>query len=762
MGIILPLLNFFVLFLIFLHRPLPVKGDWRHSFIFASIAWGIIALFALELLSPLSAVTFSGLGIFWTCTLCALTLLARRLDVKFNLPLSFRESVLKWDNVPLYGTCFILLMVGFIALKAPPNNYDSMTYHMSRVAHWVQNRSIALYPTNIIRQDTYTPWAEYAILHFQILNDGDRFANCIQWFSMLGSIIGTSAIARQLGAGPQGQVLAAALTASLPMGILQGSSTQTDYVTAFWLVCVVYSGLLLLTHQQWRYALWVGAGLGLAALTKGTSYFFSLPFIFLVLIGLWKAYRPNALKAAAIIVLIPLLLNSGFYARNLQMQKSLLSKQEHTEISNQAMNPALLISNIVKNLSLHWGTPFEAVNMATEKAIYALHDAMGLSTSDARISWDPDGELHVGEMSSHEDNAGNLFHFIINVIAMVILGTRLIRGPRLPQVTVWYFVALLSGFILFNIYMKWAPWHSRYHLPLFVLFAPITAVIISSTAPRKIITALSIFFILAAMPWVWGNKTRAFFKKKNVFNHPRLEQYFYNKPGLSFSFQKAVAEAAAIGCTEIGFITSPDGWEYPYWPILKSTFPSFRLEHVAVTNASKDMPYPLGPFSPCVIFEHRGDISKLTLNGKTYVRVREFAYANVFLEDKDGSLAARSLAYNFNKLLSEAQKLYLFIAQHSLSSLTKEQTQTLIELLKAQRTNAGHLDMDALNKSYPLLGNNLTNGFVRGVDEMLAGLSSGDPAKTSDGFRALAAWNIWLEKHINGIKEALDKLHLPK
>ncbi|MCS7249274.1 MAG: hypothetical protein NZ840_13700, partial [Anaerolineales bacterium] len=44
----------------------------------------------------------------------------------------------------------------------------------------------------------------------------------------IGAALGVSSIAEQLGAGVWGQLFAAVLSASIPMGILQGSSTQND------------------------------------------------------------------------------------------------------------------------------------------------------------------------------------------------------------------------------------------------------------------------------------------------------------------------------------------------------------------------------------------------------------------------------------------------------------------------------------------------------------------------------------------------------
>src|SRR6185436_4583982 len=80
----------------------------------------------------------------------------------------------------------ILGLTATIALLAPPNNWDSMTYHMPRVAHWAQAGSVAHYPTHILRQLWLGPWAEFGILHLYVLAGGDRLANLVQWLAFAG------------------------------------------------------------------------------------------------------------------------------------------------------------------------------------------------------------------------------------------------------------------------------------------------------------------------------------------------------------------------------------------------------------------------------------------------------------------------------------------------------------------------------------------------------------------------------------------------
>jgi len=94
--------------------------------------------------------------------------------------------------------------------------------------HWAQNASVSHYPTANLRQLQFGPAAEYILLHLQVLSDSDRWANLVQWLAMVGSVALASLLARHWGAGRSGEWLAGILVATLPMGILQSSTTQND------------------------------------------------------------------------------------------------------------------------------------------------------------------------------------------------------------------------------------------------------------------------------------------------------------------------------------------------------------------------------------------------------------------------------------------------------------------------------------------------------------------------------------------------------
>ncbi len=184
----------------------------------------------------------------------------------------------------LAGSAAILSVVLVTGMLSPPNNWDSMTYHMARVAHWMQNGHLLHYPSHIIRQHYQPPFAELIILHLQILSGTDAFANLVQWAAWAGTLISVSLVTKALGGTAVAQVTAVCFTATLPMAVLQGSSTQNDLVVGFFVITFVYFLLSIQAGFSYGNFFFGGLALGLALLSKGTTYVFVFPWL------VWFAY----------------------------------------------------------------------------------------------------------------------------------------------------------------------------------------------------------------------------------------------------------------------------------------------------------------------------------------------------------------------------------------------------------------------------------------------------------------------------------------
>ncbi|MEG4346040.1 hypothetical protein QUB70_22565 [Microcoleus sp. A003_D6] len=387
---LIPVVALGILFLIFQKRD----NCWRNAILSAAIVGGVIVALSTEFFSLFRLLTFEWVFGLWL--VADILLLIFYLKFQSVQPIFEKNQDEKFPSFLvglLGGVLFIFAAVGLIAVVAPPNNWDSMTYHMSRVVHWMQNRSVEHYPTSYVPQLYHPPWAEFAIMHFQILSGGDRFANLVQWLSMVGSAIAVSLIAKQLGANVRGQVFAAVFAATLPMGILQGSSTQNDYAVCFWVVCFVSCGLAggmspgITGFNTFK----IGASLGLAILTKTTAYIFCLPSIIWFIVGGIKCFRGKMLRPILIIAAVTLVLNIGHFWRNYDLfGYAIGSPQDFTkEYKIEVFTLPNFLSNVIRNLGMQAGTRISRINGAIAGVINILHRILGVATNDPRITWPP-------------------------------------------------------------------------------------------------------------------------------------------------------------------------------------------------------------------------------------------------------------------------------------------------------------------------------------------------------------------------------------
>jgi hypothetical protein len=652
----IPLFSLVILFIIFCKS----NNSWRSSLLSAAITWGIIITVITEILSIFKILTFSWLLGIWVLTTTVLIFIYLKLFEK-RKPLAHPKKASKIHDeatqltpfliLLLCGVAFVISVVGLIALIAPPNNWDSMAYHLVRVVHWIQNHSVAHYPTVFLPQLYQGPWAEFTIMHLQVLSGGDRFANLVQLFSMVGSIIGVSLIAKHLGADLRGQVFSTVVAATIPMGILQSSNTQNDYVLSFWLVCFVYYVLLTVKERiTLAYSLNIGASLGLAILTKGTAYIYAFPFFIWLLVSQFKQLSWKLWKPICTIAIIVLFINIGHYLRNFDLFGTpIATGPDQEKYTNEVFSIPTFISNIIRNLSLHLGTPISIVTAVIEKGVYLLHTALGVDINDPRTtSW---GKFGVYNLSRWEASAGNLIHLLLIFSTITLCLTQ--KSLRRQRYLVSYILVVTSAFLLFCLLLKWQPWHSRLQLPIFVLFSASVGVVLSKLSNHKIANSTVFILLLSSFVWVFLNETRPLlldigvFKEssriENIFNTSRTEQYFPYKEGnhnLKAPYIGAVNFVKSKGCSNVGLSLPYDPWEYPLWVFLQENNNQLvRIEHTNVENTSavKYDIYPYNNFIPCAIISVDNESNKERQNEEifnekgTYIRKWSLAPVSVFI-----------------------------------------------------------------------------------------------------------------------------------
>jgi hypothetical protein len=203
-------------------------------------------------------------------------------------------------------------------LLRPPLSWDSLMYHLTLTANWVQSHDLApifgAYPMNYYG---YVPangsvwlWWWMAPAH------GELYANLAflpQWALLA---LGAGAVARRLGAR-RSWPYACFLVGMTPTVVRFAATQYVDIFTAACLLAATVFGLRWLRRSDPGDAVLAGIGLGLAAGAKvlGLLYGGGLAAA-LLLLAVWRPdFRRRAAQAALALTLV-VLLGGFFYLRN--------------------------------------------------------------------------------------------------------------------------------------------------------------------------------------------------------------------------------------------------------------------------------------------------------------------------------------------------------------------------------------------------------------------------------------------------------------
>jgi hypothetical protein len=585
-----------------LRRAQPTL-DFRAVLIRSSLIWAGVLVTLTEGLSLLRLLTPSALGAAWAVIAAAAAWTGQRFPLSMSSPANWRIPCPgSWlGRVALFTIGLSLVATALVAWRTPPQTWDSLTYHMPRVAHWAQERAVVPFATGNETQNAMPPGAEVIVLHVYLLGGGDRWVNFVSWFAWAGTILAVSYLAKLLGAGEGGQALAAVFAASLPTAIIQSTSTMTDGVLALW-VCAAAAEVLGFVRREAAAATVFGSlAAGLAVLTKPTAGAFLAPF---ALWGAWEALRgcraPQALGRIVLVFALVLGLNFGHWARNLALYGSpIASTSRVTEHANGMPNLRGLISNLTRNLALQLGTPSPYVNKALALTVRQIHEWMGLDPSDPRTT--AAGVFRVGPPTTHENRTANL----VATLFLILVTAGVVWDPRLRRTKAGaLLLAVGAGIFLFSFLFKWQIFGRRYVLPAFVLAAPVFGWTAESRLPRWVLGLLMGALFLTSLPWTLANRTRPLLtlpdaSVASVLLTPRTSLMFANGPYLGAPYSEIADRIHAVGCGAVGLELAGNSAEYPLWVLLGAPWETTRLEWIVSDTDSARWSDP--SFQACAV-----------------------------------------------------------------------------------------------------------------------------------------------------------------
>jgi 4-amino-4-deoxy-L-arabinose transferase-like glycosyltransferase len=502
-------------------------------------------------------------------------------------PREFFQQILSGSDRPLQVLLLITTLAGattfLLALYVPPNNHDSMTYHLARVGFYLQQRSLKSYPTANIRQTVFPANAEILMLWQVSLLKRDTAVALVQWLSWLGSVLAIYGIARRLRAPPKGALFAALAFASFPEIVLQSTSTQNDLVTAFFLLCA-FLFVAELPRAPATSILLAGTSIGLAIGTK-TLALAMLPGFGIYILACLIAHEGFTLRRVLGLVLLSLVgclaLGSYFYFQNLSnyghvtgpvpfTKMHALDKFEwHVAWSNfgrslmQFLNPNGIIP------------PWHPMRQFVSRSYLSLADGIFRHLGISRhlpgkdffdISW-----TDYPALSMQEDFA--VFGPIFGWLGLAVLFSQLLRPDHgresvrlralaLAPIIFWLLVAAI---------LRWQVWLGRFMVPMVAVSSPLFANLYSERK-RRLSLIWNILLVGACISCLFSavllNEMKPLVGWRTLFNQDRIEMLTWGNASVEPLVR--IVDRMGLGGLSLGLV-APNGDEYEY-PFFGSRF----------------------------------------------------------------------------------------------------------------------------------------------------------------------------------------------
>ena len=556
--------------LLIVYQNYSENKDIFDSFNKSILLFSLLIVFITELLSFFNILNLYGIATSWLLISVVLFIYYFKGNLKDNL---FKQIYFRYTSLNRTDKgFFILIIILFLSLFLqgvlyPPNNWDSLTYHLSRIMYWLGNESVEHYPTHILRHLYQPPFAEYFIMHVNSIQGNDYFANSIQLLFLFFLLFPLNTILKYFGIQRTIRLISFLFVLSIPSVLLQATTTKNDIVVSYFILTSIL--FLMNTYHKpiLKNYFFLGVSLGLGMLTKGTFYIFIAPFLLIFILFFIKKYfkakqwKPFVFGTIAVSLI--LIINLGYFSRNYHLNGNILNidETEHKMYSNDNLDFKMLSSNVLKNIGLHMGYP---VGSFYEEFILNYHYNQEIFIDSPDANYNGSKYKTPYKYETHEDLVPNTLHFLLISLSVFVV---FIIGFYKKNLKIILFVfAILIQFLLFSAYLKWQPWHTRLHIPIFILSSVLFGFFLQQINKKIVFFLLALSFSLNFVFYFLYNNTRPIltndlYTKHISINDIRYKKYFSNQPYLYDDYAKIKDKLDGFEYKKIGLQLGD--WEYP-------------------------------------------------------------------------------------------------------------------------------------------------------------------------------------------------------
>lgn len=488
------------------------------------------------------------------------------------------------EMTALFLLILLVVTLGIMAVLTPPYNWDSHTYHLTRIAHWIQDGSVDYFVTNNRRQLISPVLAEYVLLHLFLMTGSDLCANLLQYTAFLVCVAVAVHIMKRFHVSNIICILSVFLFATSPLAIGESLSTQVDFFAAMCLFLaadkiVVFeenflSDNCVMDKNFYAGLIRMSLSVALCYLAKPNICLSLALLLFWLFIRCiqrktcWRRIMICVLTGAAIVILLPM----PVFIRNIRYCGDPFGAAYMTGISVGSLSPGVLFLNAYKNIATL------GVMQGNREYLLAfakkLSGILNLDLNDPRITFGNGRHLFDANLIFSYDHdyaqAGLYVLIFAIVILLYLLAYPAFRrsGNRNGKKTNGYVAVLILQFVVSLCLIRWQPWVCRLLLPALSLTVIPFAVMLNEIVKHWAETAVG--FALLLVIAYYGIQPVAYhmnYVKKSVSrDYTRWELYFAKRP-LSDIYEELLAYA--YGIENVGIYAQSDAYEYPLWVKLK-------------------------------------------------------------------------------------------------------------------------------------------------------------------------------------------------
>lgn len=621
------------------------------SVIYSVVCNVVYCLATTELLSLFRALTRNAvLGVWLLETVVIAVVLCigiRKQSIKAeNIKAAF--GIRRPGSIISFANIVILITVGILAFSTVPYNWDSMTYHLTRIAHWTLNKSVAHYACFDYSQTTDPNLAEFINLHVYLLSgNSDRLMNMLQYLSYVTSAILVGGICVKIGGDRRSRDISILCYLTTPIIFAEATTPQVDHVSAMFMLMFVWFAIdfienekLVLDRKTIVKLLVMGSAAGLTYDAKAHSciaiVFFAL---WIVICCLKKKDKIADIVISIVYVFIPaVVIIIPEMIRNYITFGSIAADEVTSNFVVKSWDIRYYFVNFVDNVAFNMNNRLFDVTGFLYKVTHKLRLIFWGSVELPVIN-----EFYFGVKPEdyNIDCAINplvMWMFVLLVIALcanwfIGLFKKEYR-IRFKNKDAYILVAVVAVIVFLSI-ARWYRYITRYEIGYLAIIIPAIMLFLQKVGEKSKeiggergnivsegVRGVCVFFCI-----VTAASLVRYFVPFAIPAEEEYGEYFRHRPALYEDYCWIADKINDVGYSDVGFICGNDSYEYPLYKMIEDDITTFQ--HVNVNNETAK--YENKSYNPeCIVVVDVTVDDEIECNGNVYNLKYDLQNAKLF------------------------------------------------------------------------------------------------------------------------------------